>query len=501
MSTTQADPPTSQAAGPQDITPRRQRIIIGAMLVSTFMAAVEITVISTAMPTIVGQLGGFQLFTWAFGIYLLCQAVMTPVYGRLADGYGRKRVYIGSVAVFLLGSLLCGCAWSMASLIAFRAVQGLGGGGLVPMATTIIADVSAVRDRPRLLGYVSGIWGIAAIVGPLLGSFFVGTLGWPFVFWINLPIGLLTTLLVAVFLDEPAPASRRAPIDLPAAGLLAVGVGALMAALVQHEAFSRTGLAALVAAGLLALAGFAWRERRSTSPTLPLHLWRNPLIVAGNLSGLACGMLLIGATAFVPSWVQGVLGRSAFVAGVLLGVLTLTWSCASLGLGQMLHRMTYRPLALAGSATMALGGVGLALLRPGLAPGWLGLACALAGFGLGLHSLVFNVAVQSSVAREDRGRATSLFFFCRLIGQAVGAAAFGGVLNAGLTRAGPGAHDAVRDLVEPLHRLALAPADLERLTGALAGALHGVFLVAGGVSVLTLLIVLLVPRGARLPGS
>ena len=507
MNTTQAGRSASQGAGPpqdvgpQGIAPRRQRVIVGAMLVSTFMAAVEITVVSTAMPTIVGQLGGFDLFTWAFGIYLLCQAVTTPIYGRLADGYGRKRVYIGSVAVFLLGSLLCGYAWSMASLIAFRAVQGLGGGGLVPMATIIIADVSATRDRPRLLGYVSGIWGIAAIIGPLLGSFFVGTLGWPFVFWVNLPIGLLTMALVGLFLDEPAPAGRRAPIDLAGAGPLALGIGTVMAALVQHASFSPAGLALLVAAGLLALAGFAWRERRSPAPTLPLHLWRNPLIVAGNLSGLACGMLLIGATAFLPSWVQGVLGRSALVAGVVLGVLTVAWSGASLSLGQILYRMAYRPLALTGSVALTLGGAGLALLRPGLAPAWVALACALAGFGLGLHSLVFNVAVQSSVAREDRGRATSLFFFCRLIGQALGAAAFGGVLNAGLMRAGPGAHDAVRDLVEPLHRLALAPAKLAQLTDALAGALHGVFLLAAGVAALTLLIVLLVPRGARLPSG
>ena len=499
MSTTQAGWPASQNAGRPGIAPCRQRIIVGAMLVSTFMAAVEITVISTAMPTIVGQLGGFELFTWAFGIYLLCQAVMTPIYGRLADSYGRRRVYIGSVAVFLLGSLLCGCAWSMASLIAFRAVQGLGGGGLVPMATIIIADVSAPPDRPRLLGYVSGIWGIAAIVGPLLGSFFVGTLGWPFVFWVNLPVGLLTMALVARFLDEPTPVGRRAPLDLAGAGLLAAGIGAIMAALVQHESFSRAGLATLATAGVLALAGFGWRERRSTAPILPLHLWRNPLIVAGNLSSLLCGMLLIGATAFLPSWVQGVLGRSALTAGVILGVLTVAWSLAALSLSRILNRVAYRPLALAGSVLVTLGGAGLALLRPGQAMGWVTLSCALAGLGLGLQSLVFSVAVQSSVVQEDRGRATSLFFFCRLIGQALGAAAFGGVLNAGLTRAGPGAHDAVRDLVEPLRRLALAPGRLAELTGALEGALHGVFLTAAGAAALTLLVILMVPRGARLP--
>lgn len=489
MSTTHPDPALAS---------RRGRFVVAAMLVSTFMAAVEVTVISTAMPTIVGQLGGFDLFTWAFGIYLLGQAVTTPIYGRLADQYGRKRVYVGSVAVFLLGSLLCGFAWSMASLIGFRAIQGIGGGGLVPLANIIISDVSSPADRPRALGYVSGIWGISAIIGPLLGSF-TGTLGWPFVFWVNLPIGLLATFLVVRFLHEPASARLRVPIDMGGAALLALGIGAAMAALVQHESFSRPVLTALVAFGLVALAGFAWRERRSAAPILPLHLWRNPLIVAANLSALACGALMIGAIAFLPSWLQGVLGRDALVAGFVLGVLTVSWTVASMGLSRVLNRVAYRPVALAGSLALLAGTVGLLLLRPGQGAAGVAVACGVLGAGLGLHSLVFNVGVQGSVAPADRGRATALFFFSRLIGQALGAAAFGGVLNAGLAAAGPAAHDAVRDLVEPLLRAALPAAELARLTGALAQALHGVFVLATGIAAAALLIVLLVPGGARLP--
>ena len=481
------------------VAPRRGRLIVGAMLISTFMAAVEVTVISTAMPTIVGQLGGFDLFTWAFGVYLLGQAVTTPIYGRLADQYGRKRVYIGSVALFLLGSLLCGFAWSMASLIAFRAVQGLGGGGLIPLAATIISDVSSPADRPRALGYVSGIWGISAIIGPLLGSFFVGTLGWPFVFWVNLPIGLLTVVLVARFLDEPASTRQHAPIDVTGATLLALGVGAVMAVLIQHESFTLAALAALLAFGLAALAGFAWREQRSATPILPLHLWGKPLILAANLSGLMCGALMIGATAFLPSWIQGVLGRSALISGFMLGVLTVSWTMASMSLSRVLNRLAYRPVALAGALALLAGAAALLPLRPGQDAAWVVVACALLGVGLGLHSLVFNVMVQSSVAQHDRGRATSLFYFCRMIGQAVGAAAFGGVLNAGLAAAGPAAHDAVRDLVEPALRIALPMAELARLTGALAEALHGVFALAFGIAAITLLGVFLVPWRARLP--
>ncbi len=467
------------------------------MLVSTFMAAVEVTVISTAMPTIVGQLGGFDLFTWAFGIYLLGQAVTTPLYGRLADQYGRKRVYLGSVAVFLLGSLLCGCAWSMASLIGFRAIQGIGGGGLIPLANMIISDVSSPADRPRALGYVSGIWGISAIIGPLLGSFFTGTLGWPFVFWVNLPVGLLAAVLVARYLHEPASAKLHAPIDAGGAALLALGIGAVMATLVQGESFGRAVLATLLALGLAALGGFAWRERRSAAPILPLHLCRNPLIVAASLSALACGALMIGATAFLPARLQGVLGRNALVAGFVLGVLTVSWTAAAMGLSRILNRMAYRPVALAGSFALLAGAAGL--LRPGQGAAGVSVACGVLGAGLGLHSLVFNVAVQSSVASHDRGRATSLFFFSRLIGQALGAAAFGGVLNAGLAAAGPAAHDAVRDLVDPALRAALPAAELARLAAALAQALHGVFALATGIAAVALPIILLVPRRARMP--
>ncbi len=490
MSTTHPDPALAS---------RRGQAVVAAMLVSTFMAAVEVTVISTAMPTIVGQLGGFDLFTWAFGIYLLGQAVTTPLYGRLADQYGRKPVYLGSVAVFLLGSLLCGFAWSMASLVAFRAIQGIGGGGLIPLANMIISDVSSPADRPRALGYVSGIWGIAAIVGPLLGSFFTGTLGWPFVFWINLPVGLLAAGLVVRFLHEPGAARLRTPIDAGSAALLALGIGAVMATLVQGEAFGHAALAGLLALGFLALAGFAWRERRSAAPILPLHLWRNPLVVAANLSALSCGALMIGATAFLPPWVQGVLGRNALVAGFVLGALTISWTVASMGLSRMLGRLAYRPVAMAGSLALLAGAAGLLLLRPGQDAVGVAVACGVLGAGLGLHSLVFNVGVQGAVAPFDRGRATSLFFFSRLIGQALGAAAFGGVLNAGLAAAGPAAHDAVRDLVEPALRAALPAAELARMTGALAQALHGVFILAAGIAAAAPLIVLLVPRRARLP--
>jgi MFS family permease len=489
---------TAEQAPPLPARKVRRELVIGAMLISTFMAAVEVTVISTAMPTIVAQLGGFDLFSWAFGAYLLTQAVATPLYGRLADSYGRKRVYLASAGLFLVGSLLCGCAWSMGSLILFRAMQGIGGGGLVPMATTIIGDLSDPADRPRMMGYVSGIWGISAIVGPLLGAFFVGSLGWPFVFWVNLPIGLVAMAMVARFLHEPPRTGRHQPIDLPGASLLVVGIGAVMIMLVQIETLDAGMLGGLAAVGAVALAGFAWRERHVTDPLLPTHLLRRPIILAANASALLCGALLIGTSAFLPTWVQGVSGGDAMAAGVVVGVMTVSWTAASLGMSRVLARLSFRPIAIAASVVLVVGAGGLLLVSAGQSALPLDLACVAIGVGLGVNSLVFTVAVQSGVARADRGRATALFYFSRLIGQALGAAAFGGMLNRGLETLGPGSRDIIGDLVSATRRTALAPAELDRLVGTLADALHAVFLLGAVVAVGALLVTLIVPRAARL---
>lgn len=473
-----------------------RRVILAAMLISTFMAAVEVTVISTAMPTIVAKLGGFALFSWAFGIYLLAQTVMTPVYGKLADLYGRKIVYLGSTALFLLGSLLCGFAWSMISLIAFRAIQGLGGGGLTPLGTIIISDISPPADRPRLLGYVSGVWGVAAIVGPLLGAVFVDGLGWSFVFWVNLPVGIVTMILVGRFLHEQA-MPRRRRIDLLGSALLMLGVGAIMVALVQFEQLGARAIAGLLASGAAALVLLVRHERHVAEPMLPAHLWRRPIVVAADASALLCGGLMIGLTAFLPTYVQGVEGASTLAAGFTLGLMTVSWTSASMGIGRFMAALSYRTIAIAGSASLVAGSV----LVLGSASGWgglgLDLGCALVGAGLGLNSLVFIVAIQSNVVRQDRGRATSLFYFARLLGQALGAAAFGGVLNMGILRAGPAAQNLVRDLVEPLRRAHLPAPERQRLVDVLAGALHGVFVLALAVAVLALIVALIVPGRLR----
>jgi MFS family permease len=471
------------------------RIIVAAMLISTFMAAVEVTVISTAMPTIVAKLGGFRLFSWAFGIYLLTQAVMTPLYGRLADSFGRRVVYLGSTALFLVGSLLCGCAWSMVSLIIFRAIQGIGGGGLVPLATTIIGDVCKPHDRPRIMGYVSGVWGIAGLIGPLLGAFFVHTLGWPFVFWVNLPVGVITITLVARYLHEPAHGKTNTPIDLPGCALLILGLGIMMAALVDFDRLGTAQFAGLLAVAVVTLAAFGLRERILPHPLLPLHLMRRPLLLAAYASSFLAGGLLIGMTAFLPAWVQGVAGGGALDAGINLGIMTVAWTTTSMTLSRVIGRVGNRPMALGGAVVLVAGSVTLLLVATGRSLLWVDLASMPIGAGLGLTSIVFTLAVQSSVAHTDRGRATALFFFSRLMGQALCAAAFGGVLNAGLSRAG--ARDVLRELVNQPLRTAMPADELLRLIGFLSGALHGVFVLSVILSAGVMIVATLVPRDRR----
>ncbi|WP_158746100.1 MFS transporter [Acidisphaera sp. L21] len=478
---------------PNVLTNAARRNVVAAMLIATFMVAAEVTVISTAMPTIVARLGGFDLFTWAFGIYLLGQAVTTPIYGRLADLYGRRTVYLCSTAVFLVGSLLCGVAWSMPALIVFRAIQGLGGGGLVPLATIIIGDVSAPPDRARMLSYVSGIWGIAAIIGPLLGSLCVGTVGWPFVFWINLPIGVVTMAVVWRNLHDPVSQRVAGRIDVAGAILLAVGIGAGMATLVQWETLSTTTITALLVLAALCLGVFGVRERQTTDPMLALQLLRLPVILAANASTLLCGALIIGLTAFVPAWVQGVLGDNALAAGFILGVMTVCWSSTAMILGRTLGRLPNRSVALVASIALVVGSAGLLVLSRDSVV-LLVVASAILGAGLGSTSLVFTVAVQMAVSQADRGRATSLYYFSRLVGQAVGAAAFGGILNAGLSAAGPEAHGALRALMDPASRLTLPLDDLVRWVPTLGNALHQVFTFAFGLAILCVPVALIVPR-------
>jgi MFS family permease len=475
------------------IRPGQRRALIMALMTSTFMAAMEISVIATAMPGIITALGGFELFSWAFSMYLLTQAVMTPVYGRLADLFGRKRTYIGACLTFLIGSLLCGLAWSMPSLIAFRAMQGLGAAGMAPIASTIMADISAPKQRPKAVGWISSIYGVAAVVGPLVGAALV-RFGWPWVFWINLPFGVVAVGMVAHFLREELTPARHG-VDMPGAGLLLVGAGALMLVLTQHATLSPTWIVACGVAGVMALGALAWHQARAAEPMIPHYFWRNRMILTGVAYGAMIGTWSIAFSAFLPTFVQGVRGGTPLEGGLSLAWMSLTWTLGSLVAGRAVARIGFWQTAFAGGVMAVAGSAILATLSADQNYWWLRIGSIISGFGVGAANLTFTVSIQSSVPWGDRGRATSFYFFCRILGQALGAAALGGLLNAGLgTVSGA---DPMEVLVDPARRGLLEPAVLRGLTAMLDGALRGVWIAMLGVAVVMLVLTALQPRQVR----
>lgn len=474
----------------------RRRTVLSAAMAGMFMAAVESTIVATALPSIVADLGGFRLFSWVFAVYLLGQAVTIPIYGRLADLHGRKRVFAVGTLLFLASSALCGFARNMLMLIVFRALQGLGAGAIVPIATTIVGDIYPGASRARAQGYLSGVWGIAAVSGPLLGAFLVERVTWAAVFWVNLPIGATCLVLLGVALRE-APHHQRRSIDYLGAALLMVGSGALMLALIQWARLTDAMRVALPALAAIVLIAFAFSERRSAEPMMPPDLWRIPAVAASNIAAFAIGGSLIGVNAFVPTYVQGVMGRGAVVAGFALTAMSLSWSLTTILMGQLTlsARTSYRALAVWGGLALVAGSAILILLEPGQGPLWAASGALVIGIGMGLCNTTYIVAAQDSVEFGRRGTATSVNVFLRMVGQSVAAAVFGGILNSVLAaRIGP-AETMVDRLMTPALRGDLSPAELARLMGALAAGLHGVFLATGAFSLLALLLALRLPKG------
>jgi len=472
----------------------RRRLITAAVMMGMFMAAVESSIVAPAMPTIVATLGGFQLFTWVFSSYLLAQAVSIPVYGRLADVHGRKRVFCISAVIFLLGSALCGFARSMEALIAFRLMQGLGAGAIVPIGMTIVADIYSPADRARLQFYLSSVWGVAAIIGPMLGAFIVQHLSWPLIFWINLPVGVLAIALLAIFLHEGRRAEHRR-VDYGGAALLVVASGALMVALVQAKDLGTTWFLILLSVASVGIAVFIRHELRAQEPMLRLDLWRNRTIAVGNIGSTVIGALMMGITAFLPAYVLGAMGQSLAVAGFALTAMSVGWSSASALGGQVMLRTSYRTAAVMGGISLVLGDGMLVLLQPSSGPVFAGTGALLVGMGMGFCSATFIVSIQSAVGWAERGTATSAVLFMRFVGQSVGVGLFGAVFNFALFGDGASDPDAVNRLMEPAQRQSLDADTIARLTREIAGALHDVYLIGLALAVVALAITAALPRG------
>jgi len=483
----------------QPMHAEQRNLVLAACMMATFMAAVENTIVSTAMPTIVADLGDFHLFSWVFAVYLLSQAVSIPIYGRLSDLFGRRRVFFAGASLFLLGSTLCGFAQGMVSLIVFRALQGMGAGAVQPVAYAIVGDIYTPEERAKVQGVLSGMFGIAAIIGPTLGAFLVQKVSWSAIFWINLPIGAIAIGMLAAFFQERLhPKPPR--IDYLASILLTIGAGSLMLAMIQGRSLDRWMLIACIVVGIAAMAILIRHERDSPAPMLPLRLWSNRIIKLCNFGSFGIGATMMGVAVFLPTYVQGVMGRTAIVTGIAFGAMSISWALASAVSGRLMIRAGYRSSAMFGGAMLMSGSILLAFMTPGSGPVWAGAGAFLIGTGMGFCNTTYLVSVQAAAELRDRGAATASNMFMRTVGQATGAALFGAMVNAGLTHYAPGADEVAEHLMDPALRKTLSPADIDRFTSAVAASLHNVYVVGAVLGLVVLLIGMRWPSRLR-PGS
>jgi EmrB/QacA subfamily drug resistance transporter len=489
------------------MTGRRLYVITFAMMLSLFLASIEATVVATAMPTIAAQLGGLEIYAWVFSAYLLTSTTTIPIFGKLSDIYGRRRLYLLAVVVFMLGSALCGQAQTMPQLILFRALQGLGAGGIQPLAFTIIGDIFTFEQRAKMQGLFSGVWGLSSLIGPLVGGFFVDYVSWHWVFYLNVPFGLLGIALMLAAWRDVNPRTGGS-VDYLGAALLSGGIVALMLALFELRTGLQTnwrviGFALLSA--LVMLIALVFVERRAANPMLPLALFRERLFVSAIGHGFCAGFALFGSAAFVPLFVQAVLGLSATVAGATLTPQLFSWTIASIVGTRLLLRYHFRSLALSG-VTMLLLGLTLLTQVSATTPQWvLAIGMALTGVGMGLSVPIFLIAVQSTVPRPLLGAATSTLQFGRSIGGAIGTSVLGVVLAVrlagSLVAAGSDPNQVSVDALLDANAGA-SGALTDALRGALTGAVQTVFVVALVAGVGAWIAAALAPRvqiGTRVP--
>ena len=480
-------------------TAPRRPLILAAVMAAMFMIAIEATIVSTAMPQIAGQLGDLHFYAWVFGAFLLTQTAATVVFGKLADVYGRRPVLLIGIAVFLLGSLLCGLAWSMPSLILFRLVQGIGAGAIQPVGLTVIGDLYPARERGRVQGYLASVWGVSSVAGPLAGGLIIQHLSWPWVFWINLPVGLLAAALFLLFLrEEVMPRARK--IDAPGAALFTVAVAALMVALTQAGTAISSALwpaVVFVVAGVL----FVLQERRAADPMLDFQLWAKRPIATTNAATLLSGMAVIGLTAFLPMYVQGVLQSSPLVAGFTLTLMVLGWPVGATVAARNFVRFGLRPTLLVGAALLPVGAAAFVTLGPAASVIVAAAGSVILGLGMGFLSTAGIVIIQDSVGWAQRGAATASNIFARNLGSTLGATALGAVLNYHLlhpTNGPPIDGDQLRRLLDDPASLGTGAAVI-RL--GLQDALHATFWAVLAVAALTLVLSLLVPKVALSGGK
>ncbi|PYM75200.1 MAG: MFS transporter [Candidatus Rokuibacteriota bacterium] len=447
----------------------QKRWVFVGIVLSIFLAAIESTVVATAMPTVVARLGGIRIYSWVFSGFLLTQTVTMPLWGRFSDLYGRRPIYLTGLMTFLIGSALSGAAQNMGQLIVFRMIQGLGAGALMTLGYTIIGELFGLERRARMQGYISSVWGVASLIGPWVGGMLTDYVSWRWVFYINLPIGAIAMAVLATTLRGIPRPVRQPVVDWAGIALFAAGVSAILLAIVEAGrvgAWSTIDVVALLGLGGLVLVGFVVVERRAAEPIVPPRLFKNRMVAAAVVTRFLAGMAMFGALSFVPLFLQSVTGASATGAGLVLTPFVLGWVLTSVLSARLVLRVGFRKVVFTGMA--ALTGAFLLFTRwsAALTHGAAMVDVLLAGVGMGLVVVPMLIAVQSVVARQDLGAATSMTQFFMSIGGTLGLSVMGAVMSQRLHAALP-----------------------------MAEALHDVFVVGFAVCVAALASSFLVPPG------
>lgn len=382
------------------------------LIIGVFLEALEGTVVATAMPFVVKELGSPQLYALPFSIYLLTQTVSSPLWGRVSDLIERKRLYLIGIVLYLLGSGLCGAAHSMHWLIAMRVVQGVGAGCVMTLTFTIIGDMYAMEQRAKVQGYMSGVWGIAGLLGPLAGGLITDHISWRWVFYLNIPFGIAAFVLCAVFLKEVAQERTKFRLDIPGASLLIIGAGLLVWGLDQREYL-------MAGVGILAIGLAMPFEFRHSSPLLPIKSLGNAIARSSLLNNLLAGAAFFGAIAYVPLFIEKVAGGGATTAGIVLTPMVVGWTVASILGGRILHWMSLEKINMSGFFFLSAGFAGFVVLLP---VGIYALAVTgfVAGFGMGAGMLTTLLLVQENASREELGAATAAAMYARTIGGSLG---------------------------------------------------------------------------------